>query len=211
MSVSNVFINIFNSNKWTSKESISGTGSEIKTTSLIRESLPNILDKYDIKSILDIPCGDFNWMKEVSLDGIKYIGADIVPKLIEDNKIKYPKYDFKVMDVITSQIPKVDLIIVRDCLVHLSNDNVKKAINNIKNSGSKYLLTTSFVDKNNTKDIIDGEWRSINVNKEPFSLPKPVEILPDGGIEFYGDKYKNKSMVLINIGDIEYYENIYNT
>lgn len=37
-----------------------------------------MLKKYSIKSILDIPCGDFSWMKKIELDGIEYIGADIV-------------------------------------------------------------------------------------------------------------------------------------
>lgn len=205
MSVSKVFVNIFETNKWASKESVSGTGSEIKVTGLIRESLPGLLENYEIKSMLDLPCGDFNWMKEVNLDGIEYTGADIVPKLIEDNKVKYPNFNFEVMDVITSELPKVDLIMVRDCLVHLTNDNVKKALNNIKKSGSKYLLTTSFIDKDNVSDIQNGQWRPINLTRKPFSITESLAVLPDGGVEYYGEKYKNKSMILINIDKMEYY------
>ena len=206
MSVSKVFVDIFEMNKWASKESVSGTGSEIKVTELIRGSLPEVLKEYQIKSMLDLPCGDFNWVKAVNLNGIDYTGADIVPKLIEDNKLKYPNVNFEVMDIITSDLPNVDLIMVRDCLVHLSNDNVKKALNNIKNSGSKYLLTTSFIDKNNTKDIQNGQWRPINLTREPFSFKEILTVLPDGGVEYYGEKYKNKSMILIDIDKMEYYE-----
>lgn len=205
MSVSKVFINIFEMNKWASKESVSGTGSEVGVTGLLRESLPTLLKEYGIKSMLDLPCGDFNWMKEVDLTGIDYIGADIVPKLIENTKTNHPDVKFEVMDLITSDLPKVDLIMVRDCLVHLTNENVMKALNNVKKSGSKYLLTTSFIDKDNPKDIQNGQWRAINLIKTPFSVPEPLTILPDGGVEYYGEKHKNKSMILIDIDKMEYY------
>ena len=44
-----------------------------------------MLYKYQIKSILDIPCGDFYWMKGLDLKNINYVGADIVAPLIKKN------------------------------------------------------------------------------------------------------------------------------
>ena len=146
MSLKDIFSGFHSTNRWRSDESISGPGSEIGHTSLLRVNLDKLLSKYKFESILDVPCGDYNWIKEVNLHGATYIGGDIVPKLIEDNKLKYPDVDFRVINIVDGDLPKSGVILVRDCLVHLSNDNVKKALENIKNSGSKYLLTTSHIE-----------------------------------------------------------------
>ena len=44
---------------WWKVGSKSGAGSNLNNTQKIRQSLPVILNKYNIKSILDLPCGDF--------------------------------------------------------------------------------------------------------------------------------------------------------
>lgn len=46
-------------------ESKSGGGSTISSTTTLRHFLPIFFQKYNIKTILDIPCGDYNWMKMV--------------------------------------------------------------------------------------------------------------------------------------------------
>ena len=74
----NIFTEIYKKNQWGDKDTISGTGSNLIQTKLIIESIPNILKEYKISTILDIPCGDFYWMNNVNLNGINYIGADIV-------------------------------------------------------------------------------------------------------------------------------------
>jgi hypothetical protein len=115
-----IFNNIYKNNAWNSKESVSGSGSTLNQTKKIRKVLPKLIQDFKINSILDIPCGDFNWMKEISLN-IKYIGADIVDTLTQNNK----KYEnnlthFLTLDATLDRLPKTDLIICRDCLVHFS-------------------------------------------------------------------------------------------
>jgi hypothetical protein len=73
------FRNIYLHNYWGSSETVSGTGSEKNQTSLIKEHLPLLLEKYQCKTILDAPCGDYQWMKTIVDEGsFFYIGADIV-------------------------------------------------------------------------------------------------------------------------------------
>ena len=86
-----IFTTIFNTNHWKSKESLSGPGSEIRQTEKIRRALPRIFKRYGVRSMLDIPCGDFNWMRRVDLDKIQYLGADIVKNIIGQNKTNYKK------------------------------------------------------------------------------------------------------------------------
>ena len=197
MSLKETFTNIYENNLWASSESVSGGGSEMQNTEIIRKELPVLLQKFGIQSILDIPCGDWNWMKSVDLCGASYIGADIVIDLIERNKSIYPTTDFRVLDITLDSLPKVDLIFTRDCLGHLSNDNVSKAIRNCQESGSKYLLATSFTKWDINTDIQNGGWKCINLMIEPFQL-NPIYLINEQCKEGY-PYYNDKCMILFQL------------
>jgi len=192
-----IFTNIYESNLWTSEESRSGLGSELKSTEVIRKELPELFKKFEIKSFLDIPCGDFNWVQHINMDNVNYIGADIVDKMIESNKNSFPNTDFRVLDLTESELPKVDLIFVRDLLGHFNYQNVNKALQNIIKSGSKYLLTTSFTRWNYNVDIPNGDWRPINLMLQPFSL-KPIYLINEDCFEG-GGQYNDKCLLLFEI------------
>jgi predicted 2-oxoglutarate/Fe(II)-dependent dioxygenase YbiX len=198
--LNSTFGDIYKANALKSSESKSGTGSELKATATLRKELAVLLQRYDIKSMLDIPCGDFNWMKEVNRDGIDYTGADIVPDLIAHNRAAYPNVKFDVMDLTASDLPKVDLVLVRDCLGHLSDANVLKAIENIRRSGSKYLLATSFTKWDKNTDIADGGWRCINLMIAPFKL-KPQYLINEDCREGY-PRYNDKCMILFDLENV---------
>jgi hypothetical protein len=180
----NVFTNIFLTGAWGSDESKSGPGSDLKNTVNIIREIPILLKKYNINTILDIPCGDFNWFKHVSLTNISYIGADIVKDVIVSNNLKYKSnnINFIQLDLITDQLPTTDLILCRDCLFHLPTNAVISAIKNIKKSNSKYLLTTSYNWRgmSNNTDINFGEWRRINLETTPFNFPAPIYFIFEG-------------------------------
>ncbi|SHH38862.1 class I SAM-dependent methyltransferase [Winogradskyella jejuensis] len=200
--IKETFNAIADENFWSSEESVSGPGSELQHTQTLIAELNSLFEEYKISTVLDLPCGDFNWMKNVNLNDVKYVGADIVEKIIIDNKSKYEtdSINFKMMDIITSDLGKHDLVLVRDCLVHFSYLNIVKTIKNLKRSGSKYLLTTTFPDINNNKDIVSGEWRPLNFAIYPFFFPKPIELLNEN---YQGkEKYKSKSMALWEINDL---------
>jgi len=166
-------------------ESVSGYGSYLENTKEIREALPGIFTAYDIKTFTDIPCGDWNWMKEVDLGGIEYRGYDIVPEMILANQAKYGKLEgitFGVRNIVEDSIPKSDLVMCRDLLFHLSNWWITKVLKNIKVSGSKLFLSTSFPNvKVNDPLEMGGSigWRPINLCLPPFNLPKPIEFIQE--------------------------------
>lgn len=199
MNLQQTFTNIYEQNSWGSSESASGAGSEKKSTELLRKELPVLLQKFNIKSILDIPCGDWNWMKYVDLCGASYIGADIVESLIQKNKEIYKGVDFRVLDITKDTLPKVDLIFVRDCLGHLNNHNVSLALRNCRESGSKYLLSTSFTKWDKNPDIEDGGWKCINLMIPPFQL-NPIYLINEDCREGY-PHYNDKCMVLFQLND----------
>ncbi|CAE6935807.1 hypothetical protein [Paraburkholderia domus] len=73
-----VFRDIYLGKKWHSAESVSGWGSEQGNTERFVRELPDLASRYNVTSVLDVPCGDFNWMRHVDLGDIDYIGADFV-------------------------------------------------------------------------------------------------------------------------------------
>ncbi len=199
---------IFKKNIWGSYESISGPGSEIQNTIVIRQQIPNLIKKYNIKSILDIPCGDFHWFKEMDIK-IDYLGADIVDTIINENISKYSSdyISFKKLDITSEAINgKFDLIIIRDLFIHFSNDDIFKSLQNIKESQSKYILTTNYNDSDINKNIVTGSFREINLMKDPFNFPTPIFEIDDAGQILRPNSnilYQNKYLSLWNIQDLK--------
>jgi hypothetical protein len=197
-----VFANIYKINHWGSQESKSGPGSTIEATAVIRKQLPLIIEKYAIQSMVDVPCGDYNWMGTVEKT-CSYIGGDIVAEIIENNKKLYSSKEvkFKLIDITKDALPEVDLIFCRDCLQHLSYANVHKALCNFKSSRSKYLLVTSYPKTWINRDIKDGGYRALNLRKSPFRLPKPLlEVREYRG--FVAGVEIDKTMYLYKLSDL---------
>ena len=170
------FNTIYKTNHWGDSESISGPGSRIDATANLRNEIEPLLKKFEIKIIIDAPCGDFNWMKLVDLNNLEYHGMDIVEDLIAENNKKYARSNirFILKNIIDEKLPYADLILCRDLLAHLSNNNIYKVVNNFIGSGSKYLLTTSYEQQIENSDIITGSWRKMNLLLPPFNFPEPI-------------------------------------
>ncbi len=201
----NNFIKIYQNNTWKGSKSISGNGSDLIQTKTIRDQLPILFQKFNIKTFADAPCGDFYWMKEVDFNLLDtYIGIDIVPTLIKENKGKYTneKCTFEHKNIVVDPLPKVDLILCRDTLVHLQLNDAKKTIRNFKKSGSKYLLTTSFTKNRPNEELKQsGHWRTLNLQLPPFNFPDPVLTLNENCTESNGI-YSDKSLCLWHLDDI---------
>jgi hypothetical protein len=200
LSTKDTFSFIYKENHWAGDKSISGAGSDFTQTEEIRKQLEALIKELNIKTFLDLPCGDFNWMSSINLDIEKYIGADIVPELVANNKQTYEnaKRTFLHLDLIKDKLPDADIIFCRDCLVHLSNEDIQKALLNIFSSNIKYLLTTTFTDCEKNENIITGDWRVINLQKPPFELPGLVSIINERCTEGNGT-YSDKSLGLWKI------------
>jgi SAM-dependent methyltransferase len=199
--MSAVFTDIYKRNHWKGNKSRSGSGSDSDQTAEVKLILTQVLKDFDVTTLLDIPCGDLYWMKDIEMANISYCGADIVKELIEYNIAVNRKINRRFLhaDINTSQLPNVDLIFCRDCLVHFSNKDIETARENIKRSGSKYLLTTTFPAHINS-NIVTGNWRPVNLQAKPFSFPPPVKVFNEKCTEDI--RYKDKSLALWRISDL---------
>lgn len=185
------------------EESVSGPGSSLQQTSVIRERLPLLVEDVGARTLLDAPCGDFNWMRHVKLGVREYIGVDVLRELVARNQQAFggTQRKFLRLDLMTDVPPGADLILCRDCLVHFSIDDIFRVLRNFKRSGSKYLLTTTFVRTNRNEDIATGGWRPLNFQLPPFNFQSPFRIIDEKCTEG-GGRFSDKSLGLWRIEDI---------
>lgn len=115
------------------------------------------------------------------MEGVEYIGADIVPEVVARNQQKYASSHtkFVCLDIISQALPKVDLILCRDCLIHFSYADIEMTLKNLRKSGSSYLLTTNYVNLKKNSEIITGSWREINLRLDPFNFPEPIRSITE--------------------------------
>lgn len=198
-----VFTEIFERNAWGGVDSVSGPGSDDLQTRVVVGELSAVLRDYGIKRMLDVPCGDFHWMRHVGLEGVDYTGADIVAELVRSNNARFGRagLQFRKLDLTRDPLPEVDLVFCRDCLVHLSFEDASRALANIRGSRSGYLLSTTFTARTTNEDIKTGGWRPLNLELAPFALPKPLKIITEGCTENDGI-YRDKSLGLWRISDL---------
>ncbi len=180
--------------KVNSKKSVPcGYGSKVQNTEMARTFIQECIDRFDIKSINDAGCGDFSWMKLLNLDDIKYSGFDINGDMIDDLKEIYPEVNFFEHDIVNKILPKADLIICRDCLFHLQFKSILNALKLFKDSGAKWLITTSHDEQLLNIDLSEVQYisrdskyynehygfRELNLQIYPFNLPKPIDYIDE--------------------------------
>lgn len=127
-----VFHSLYRRNPWGDPASVSGPGSGLNRTASFRDQIPVLLNELRAKSMLDAGCGDFNWMRMVDLKLEHYIGVDIFPELIAQNEEMFGDEvrSFLHSDVTRDELPSVDVVLCRDCLVHFSFADVRAALRN---------------------------------------------------------------------------------
>lgn len=173
-----IFQVIYRKNMW-GREIKSGGGSLLGQTVALRQALPGLVRRIGAHTVLDAACGDYHWMKTVALECNRYIGIEIVPELVDQNCKEYgsEKITFLNADITRNRLPQADLIICRDVLVHLSFDDIGRAIENFKHSNSRFLLTTTYPGVSKNCDILSGMWRPMDLQLPPFDFPSPIELI----------------------------------
>ena len=166
----------------------SGPGSTLEYTARLRQHLKTIFADFNVKTLLDAPCGDMVWMSEVLKEnpGIDYIGGEIVKSLVDKHTQTYrgnPLVQFLHLDITEDPLPACDLWNVRDVLFHLSHDKAINVFKNMARSDIKYILTTTHgLDSvgydgrkwTHNMPIKDSEFELLNLFAEPFCLPEPL-------------------------------------
>ena len=194
---------------WTAEGdvSVSGSGSEMRHAKTIGLKLDAFCKINSVKSIVDCPCGDYNWQHLFNVEEMLYVGYDIVPQIVATNKQSHPNIDFHVGDVTETNFGTADLIVVRDCLVHLSNEQTVAALKNIAGQDIKFAAITHFGDMAQNEQTIAPRWRAMNLLIAPYNLPQPKEILIEECTEANG-LFPDKSLAVYEVAKLKEFFNL---
>ena len=199
-----IFYLIYKTNHWNRYQKInknnilvSGPGSipgSIQTKNII-DNLDSFIKKNNIKSILDMPCGDFSWMQDLIKKNnyINYTGYDIVEDIIFYNNKKYSKNNisFFCKDIVNeTNFNNFDLVFIRDFFIHIDYVSINKILDNIKRSKVKFVACSNNNNAINNKDIAVGQHRKINLTIEPFYMNEIFYAFSEGVDDCYINIYK---------------------
>jgi glycosyltransferase involved in cell wall biosynthesis len=151
-----------------------GPGSTIENTQQYREFIQAFLKQHNIHSVVDIGCGDWSFSKAMDWSGIQYIGYDIVPSIVENNSEQYAGDSIRFIhaDAITADLPKADLLLCKDVLQYLPNDDIAQLIKQF--SKFSYCLITNDLDtahpQNANRDTQYGRLHYLDLSAPPFCV-----------------------------------------
>mmetsp|Transcript_10760 Transcript_10760/g.43538 ORF Transcript_10760/g.43538 Transcript_10760/m.43538 type:complete len:241 (-) Transcript_10760:67-789(-) len=169
----------------------SGAGSRLASTRGVRATLPRLVEMINATTLVDVPCGDFNWMRTLvnatpGMRNLTYWGGDIVRPLVEalNSVFGEPasgRVAFGAFDLATQTLWPVDIVMVRDVLFHFPPERGLDVLRRIDASGSRFLLTTYFPGFENARSVAAynpgrgfGSFWRVNLLDAPFNLPPPL-------------------------------------
>ncbi len=179
------FTEIYRVWPWT-EEGFLLSGSRIEVTKNYVDFLQEFLKKNNIRSVLDIGCGDWAFSRYVDWSGIEYTGIDIVEMVIEKNEHLFssPNIRFIHGNTLEMDLPDADLILCKDVFQHLCNEDILQLLEKFKKY--PHCLITNYVNvkslSKNNQDISTGGYHNIDLRGAPFNTPgeKVLEFHTDG-------------------------------
>jgi glycosyltransferase involved in cell wall biosynthesis len=163
----------------------SGRGSLPEYSASVIEYVTQQVDDGSVRSIADIGCGDLAYVKEIpAIVGgqVDYLGLDIVPSLIDEHQ-PLTWGTFAVADITAPGFRvDADLVLVKDVLFHLDNEQVAAAIDNLRASRFNTLLVTSIDGADNTSRVFDRwHYAPIDLTAPPYCLRPESSLERVGG------------------------------
>ena len=181
LSVAETFRNIYRTKAWgdNGEPFCSGTGSRGPISEQYCAFVTKFIRDHQVETIVDLGCGDFSVGRQiVEASNVCYTGIDVVPDLIQHHKstVRDPRVSFKCADITKDPLPEADLCLVRQVLQHLSNDEIMKALANLRNF-SQILISEDVPvqpksfnrDKPHGPDVRTYYGSGVYVERPPFS------------------------------------------
>jgi len=176
-----IFTRVYETNEWGTNQNSeyngsSGPGSSID---LNKDSYVPFLKKFiienNIKSVVDLGCGDFRCGKLIYDDlNVSYTGYDAYKKVVDYNSKTHelPKYFFMHLDFCNNKerIVNGDLCILKDVIQHWSLNSINTFLDYlISNKKFKYILVCNCCNQlEDNTDIPDGSWRHLSCDFLPL-------------------------------------------
>jgi SAM-dependent methyltransferase len=178
------FENIYNQNLWGFE---SGHGSAPSVTRQYRTFVERFIRESNVRSIVDLGCGDWQFSRLIDWQGANYVGVDIVPSVVDENRRRFATDNirFELAGERFSELPAADLLLAKDVLQHWSTDDVKHFLAEALAKYRAALITNCIEPRNllNT-EIPSGEFRPVDLRLPPFNLAAECVLTFEGPAVF---------------------------
>lgn len=167
----NIFEHIYRNDLW---HGGSGPGSLPSVNRPYVRFLHSFLRHNQIRTVVDLGCGDWQFSRGIDWGEARYLGLDVVPQVLEKNRRRYGRgaVEFDVSPADARDVPAADLLLVKDVFQHICNEKVAAYVREFPRF--KYVLVTNCIQKSRhlmNTDIADGGFRPVDLRLPPFSMP----------------------------------------
>jgi len=213
-----IFENIYENKKWGSKGTLSGEGTRPEAAKEYVQFVTTFLESHpEIKTILDLGHGDWQMWPKNYFDNYDYTGIDITPSVVEMCNREYgnPHIKFIEADFLEIELPQADLLLIKDLLIHLSNEDIKKSLGKL--GKFKYSIVVTDIESKgwrvfagNIKREFDKSRNIMNLIASPFRasnkhyLRNDIETGSYHWVELLDSKWALQTYDLSIIGNIEF-------
>jgi len=195
LSLPQAFNEVYQKRMWQQGQSLSGIGSE----GLVAERYVAFVREYiregRIKTVVDAGCGDFSVGSRLCGDVSECIALDASSYIIDANQKRYgdiSNVSFQVADLVVSTFPSANLVLIRQVLQHLTNDQIERVLTNLDHSEwDRVLVTEAVADPSNDANAnLDLQSHSVRtrvnfgsgvfIDRAPFNRPaKRIAVIDD--------------------------------
>lgn len=149
--------------------------------------------------LCDLGCGDFNVGKQLLPFVQEYYALDIVPELIQRNQktFKADNLSFLCRDAAQDELPQADVVLVRQVLQHLCNNEIQQIISKL--SQYRYVILTEHLpwgDFEPNLDIVSGQGIRLKKGSGVDLLAPPFNFRVRDTQEWVSVKPENRKGVL---------------
>lgn len=184
--LSKLFSRIYHENLWGGEkgEFYSGPGSDDHVGHAYAAAISRYIKQHQIKSVVDIGCGDFRIASKFIGPDINYTGIDVVPDLIAANQAAYGNnhVKFACIDATKEALPDAELCLIRQVLQHLSNHHIEQILAKCKKYPHLVISEHILLGEGVVPNVdMDADWNirieknsCIMLNKPPFNFKTEV-------------------------------------
>lgn len=193
----------------------SGGGSSPEATQPYKVFLEDFIRQHEIKSVVDLGCGDWQFSQFLDFGDATYIGIDASKRVIAHNQQSFsrPGVSFANLPKDCNDIPSADLLVCKDVLMHLSTKEVQDIVSILPNF--KYALITNDVPCLSAfgeiilrlrrpfwpvvnREIKTGDYRTLDPTQRPFNLKLKKVFEWKGSSLILGKDYKWKKRTYLH-------------
>ena len=186
------FTRIYDENAW----NLDGQPPQLDILARVAKTIEDHIRKYRITSVAEFGCGFWNYAKLIDWNGLTYDGYDVALHPVRFNADAHGTRKIRFHQLVDGvQLAPADLLICKDVLHHLPNDDVQHYLAMFKERFSYILLFNAvFPDDNLNGPIELGDYRGLRLDLPPFN--ETLEIVDEWDNPLFGVPYHEHVVLL---------------